>query len=181
VVVAARLPEGTQGTVAVTGQRGEEAWRAEADLATGRTQAGIAGLWARRQITDLERQRYDGASNDEIRDRILEVALAHQIVSEVTSLVAIDDEVVRPPEAALESEAVATNMPDGVDMTMAASPAAPVDSLTAVRTFARTGSVQLAQLPDTATWSQILMLLGGLMLALGGLLALLASRQGRPA
>lgn len=184
VVLTARLPSGTNGTVTVEGRRGEGHWRADVPLATGRDHPGVAGLWARRQITELERQRYDGAPDGEIRQAILRVALDHQIVSEATSLVAIDDTIVRPQGSELTTEPVATNMPDGVDMTMAAAPSAPVDQLSsqaAVRNFARTGSVQVAQLPNTATWSEILMLSGGGLMVVGGLLAWLTRRRWRVA
>ncbi len=157
VVATARLPaEATTDRVVVTGQAGGRPWRVEAALDTGAEAPGVAALWARNRITDLERDGYMGRDDAEIRAEILEVALAHQIVSRVTSLVAIDSEVVRPPEEDLETDAVATNMPDGVDMQMAGGVEGdgPEPALGPLPQDAHSGSMDTAALPAPAAGPQ---------------------------
>jgi len=47
-------------------------------------------LWARAKIADLEERRFDRASAAGIDAEILKTALDHNIVSRLTSLVAVD-------------------------------------------------------------------------------------------
>ncbi|NNG04381.1 MAG: marine proteobacterial sortase target protein, partial [Inquilinus sp.] len=112
VLVAA----GSQGAARIAGATGGIAWEREAPLTIARDAGGVAALWARSKIAELERERYRGADPQAIRDGILEVALAHRLVSDYTSLVAVDSVVARPPAAPLDTEAVAGNMPAGVTM-----------------------------------------------------------------
>lgn len=177
VVATVRLPAGTTGEVGVSGRPGGGTWRAAVSLDSGRMAPGVAALWARANIADLERQGYRGAESDAVRAQILQVALAHRIVSRYTSLVAIDDAVVRPPEAGLSTDTVATNMPHGVDMTVAA--ATPPDrqaSLEAIRSMATTGSPEPVALPVGATAAGLKVLIGLACLLLAAALMLLARR-----
>jgi len=177
VVATVRLPAGTEGEVTVRGRAGTRTWQAAAALGAGRDAPGVAGLWARDRIADLERQGYRGADADAVRAEILRTALAHRIVSRYTSQVAIDDEVGRPPEAGLATDAVATNMPDGVDMTMAAAePAGRQASLEAIRSMATTGSPEPVALPMGSTAAQLKVLVGLACLLLAAALLLLARR-----
>jgi Ca-activated chloride channel family protein len=58
-------------------------------------------------------QRARGVAEDQVRGQVLEVALAHHLVSKYTSLVAVDVTPTRPPNAELKSGAVPTNLPAG--------------------------------------------------------------------
>ncbi|NNG05549.1 MAG: hypothetical protein HKM95_15815, partial [Inquilinus sp.] len=198
--VAARLPAGSQGAARIAGATGGTAWEREAPLTIARDAGGVAALWARSKIAELERERYRGADPQAIRDGILEVALAHGLVSDYTSLVAVDSVVARPPAAPLETEAVAVNMPAGVTMSMAggapATPSQPtpeqrdaaVDagppapdpaSLAAIRAMATTGTpFVVARLPGTATPAQLNLIFGAACLVLAALLLWLARRRG---
>ncbi len=194
VLVSVRLPQGTGGDLLIGGNATGIEWDRSAPLATGRDAPGVAALWARAKIAELERERYRGADPNETREQILAVALTHRLVSRYTSLVAVDEEVVRPPEADLTTEAVATNMPDGVEMQMArprptGSPS-PIqdaslsephpDSVTAIRSMAETGSpVRVAQLASTATPASADMAFGALCLLLAGLLLWIAAQRRR--
>ncbi len=203
VVTTVRLPAGTTGPLSVTGMAGDQPWSAEASLAGASDAPGIAGLWARDRITELERRRYQGADPVETREQILEVALRHQIVSRYTSLVAIDDAVVRPPGAALDTQAVPTNMPEGVDMEMAtadsyAPPPVPsghaqlapgantLQPIDAIRAMAQSGAAAVGvQLPATATPAPLHLLIGATLLLMAVLFAAdrhwaVRLRTGRP-
>lgn len=52
---------------------------------------GLAALWARRRIRDLEWYPR-GRTPDQVRNEVIDVALDHNLVSTYTSLVAVDDE-----------------------------------------------------------------------------------------
>ena len=194
VVATVRLPAGSAGAVTVRGRLAGEVWSASTRLASGRPAAGVAGLWARDRIAELERRRYRGGDPEAIRSEITEVALRHQIVSQYTSLVAIDDAVVRPADETLAAEAVATNPPHGVDMDLVLgpapdqpvpSPAAPAlspreASLNAIRSMASTGTpVPVAQLPSGGTPAPLNLVIG--LVCLAAALGLwLAARRARP-
>jgi Ca-activated chloride channel family protein len=112
VVVTARL--GTiHGELVATGVRANESWEARAALSVGAARAGVNRLWARRKIAALMDERNRGVSEDEIRPEVVEVALAHHLVSAYTSLVAVDVTPTRPLDGKLRTGAVPTNLPAG--------------------------------------------------------------------
>ncbi len=112
VVVAARLAT-LHGDLAASGVRAHQAWSTSVMLSVRKESAGINRLWARRKIAALMEDRVRGIPEDEIRSQVLEVALAHHLVSKYTSLVAVDVTPSRPEDAALKSGAVPTNLPAG--------------------------------------------------------------------
>jgi Ca-activated chloride channel family protein len=93
--------------------RAHQAWRTAVKLSVGRESAGINRLWARRKIAALMDERTRGAAETEVREKVLEVALGHHLVSKYTSLVAVDVTPTRPADAGLKSGAVPTNLPAG--------------------------------------------------------------------
>ena len=54
-----------------------------------------------------------GRDGESLRQAILDVALAHHLVSQYTSLVAVDVTPVRPQQHSLQSHVIKTNLPDG--------------------------------------------------------------------
>jgi len=112
VVVTARL--GTlHGDLEASGVRAHQAWRTGVKLSVGKDSAGINRLWARRKIAALMDDRARGVAETEVREKVLEVALEHHLVSKYTSLVAVDVTPTRPEDAELKSGAVPTNLPAG--------------------------------------------------------------------
>jgi Ca-activated chloride channel family protein len=112
VVVTARLAT-LHGDLEASGVRAHQAWRTGVKLSVRKESAGINRLWAQRKIAALMEDRVRGIPEDEIRTQVLEVALAHHLVSKYTSLVAVDVTPSRPADAALRSGAVPTNLPAG--------------------------------------------------------------------
>ena len=55
----------------------------------------------------------EGASAEETKGRIIELALFHQLVTKYTSLVAIDRTPARAPGEDLKTAAMPTNLPEG--------------------------------------------------------------------
>jgi len=56
---------------------------------------------------------HEGADREEVRQKVVEIALKHHIVTRYTSLVAVDVTPVRPEAEAYDAEPVPTNLPDG--------------------------------------------------------------------
>jgi Ca-activated chloride channel family protein len=114
VVVSARLRGPAEGPVVVSGRRGVEEWRATLPLDGGRRGAGLGVLWARRKVEALvDSLQEPGVDAGAVRAQVVALGLEHHLVTKHTSLVAVDVAPVRPADAALEREAVATNLPYG--------------------------------------------------------------------
>ena len=118
VIVKARLQQsiGKDDELIVTGKSAGGDWRASMNLRTGREDAGIATLWARARIAELEDRGRRGEDADAIRTAIVATALKHHLVSKHTSLVAVDKTPVRPTSESLESEQVPSLLPHGQNM-----------------------------------------------------------------
>ena len=93
-----------------------------------------------------------GESEDTIRKAVLDVALAHHLVSKYTSLVAVDTTPARPTDKLLTDHVLATNPAHGQDYHA------------------------LFGLPRTATSGPIHLLLGMSILALSWMVWLVKSR-----
>jgi hypothetical protein len=82
-------------------------------LAEGR---GLSKLWARRKIADAEvAQTMRALTADEANKTILALALEHQLVTRLTSLVAVDKTVTRPAGEPLKVSELPLNLPAGWD------------------------------------------------------------------
>ncbi len=112
IVVSARLDK-ADGEIRLTGLRGDAPWQATLPLADARTGKGMGVLWAREKIQSHIDGLRDGGKEEEVRDAVVEVAIAHHLVSKYTSLVAVDKTPARPSEDALQSGAIPTNLPEG--------------------------------------------------------------------
>lgn len=113
IVVAARLPGGAGGTVDIRGMRGGQPWSAEERLDGGESRPGVARLWARRKIAALMDQGVEGAPLDQVRAQVVQVALAHHLVSKFTSLVAVDVTPAAPPGTVPQTRKLPVNLPAG--------------------------------------------------------------------
>jgi Ca-activated chloride channel family protein len=116
VALTAQLDGATPaGKLQITGKTGNQPWRIEMDVAKASEGKGIAKLWARRKIDDLEANAYavnDAAALDK---QIEAVALANHLVSRVTSLVAVDVTPSRPAGEPVVSTDLPLNLPEGWD------------------------------------------------------------------
>jgi Ca-activated chloride channel family protein len=116
VVMTAQLDGAAPaGKLQITGKTGGQPWHVEMDVAKASQGKGIAKLWARRKIDDLEANAY--AENDAaVLDKQIEtVALAHHLVSRVTSLVAVDATPSRPAGEPVGGGDLPLNLPQGWD------------------------------------------------------------------
>ncbi|MDH3376184.1 MAG: marine proteobacterial sortase target protein [Gammaproteobacteria bacterium] len=113
VTIVAKLPQ-PPAQIDVSGRRRHQPWRFTVDAMHGKTQTGIGRLWARRTIRALLEQ--PGSSSDDkilLQERVVDLALRHQLVTRYTSLVTVDVTPVRPRDRRIRSHPLATNLPKG--------------------------------------------------------------------
>ncbi|MBX5240201.1 marine proteobacterial sortase target protein [Rhizobium sp. NLR22b] len=116
VVLTAELPqEKPTGKLQIVGKTGNQPWRVEMDIANAADGNGISKLWARRKIDDFEARAYERQDPAALDKDIETVALAHHLVSRVTSLVAVDVTPSRPATEPLGSTKLPLNLPEGWD------------------------------------------------------------------
>ncbi len=139
-IVVALKADSLPSHTMLRGQAGARPWSLPVSLNQAVTQGGLSVYWARQKISSLMDNATKGGSEDTTKTSILNVALAHHLVSRYTSLVAVDVTPARPIEIPGTEQGQTVNL-------------------------ARTQ--ELAGLPKTATGWQWRMLLGlsALMLA----------------
>jgi Ca-activated chloride channel family protein len=75
--------------------------------------SGVAKLWARERIAALARQKNLGGDAKEAESQIVSLALEHHLVSDYTSLVAVDVTPVRPIGTDARQEQAPVSAPRG--------------------------------------------------------------------
>jgi Ca-activated chloride channel family protein len=70
-------------------------------------------VWARAKLSAIEDGQWHGDDPARVREAATAHALGYELVSSYTSLVAVDEEVVRPQGEPLASTQVPTNLPHG--------------------------------------------------------------------
>jgi Ca-activated chloride channel homolog len=183
--------------VAIKGRIGDRPWSVTLPLADAAEGRGLSKLWARRKIADAEvAQTLRTLSADDANKTILALALEHQLVTRLTSLIAVDRTVTRPAGEPLKVSELPLNLPAGWDFEKVFGerpklipPAAPIER----RADAHDGRVGLTMkvaspaspavsqpqqgvvLPATATDAEWKMILGATLMMLA--LMLLAHRR----
>ena len=98
VTVRGRLPDG-------------QPWHQPLSLDQAAPMTGLHRHWARQQIDAWQDEQFQGVSREQIRERVLPLALQHQLVTPYTSFIAIDRTPVRPLDVPLQSDAVPSLLP----------------------------------------------------------------------
>ncbi|MBP1096912.1 marine proteobacterial sortase target protein [Bradyrhizobium diazoefficiens] len=115
LVLAARLDK-LAGSLEIKGRVGDRPWSVTLPLQNAAEGKGLSKLWARRKIGDAEVARTMREMTPEEADKaILALALDHQIVTRLTSLVAIDKTPSRPEGEPLKLSELPINLPAGWD------------------------------------------------------------------
>lgn len=194
LVLAAKLDKLT-GSVEIKGRIGDRPWVVTLPLANAAEGKGLSKLWARRKISDAEVARTTRQVAPEDADKtILALALEHQLVTRLTSLVAVDKTPSRPEGEPLKVSELPINLPAGWDFAKVFGerpqlPRAPKerraddgDGRVQVAALKRPLPVAVAmpdtvKLPKTATYSELKMLAGSILLALSLLLLVFNRRR----
>ena len=91
------------------GTAGDQSWSLPISFKRASSRGGLSVHWAREKITALMDETYKGGVEEAIRHAVLDVALAHHLVSKYTSLVAVDVTPARPTDASREAEQPASH------------------------------------------------------------------------
>jgi Ca-activated chloride channel family protein len=113
LTVVAKLSSLPQGVITLNGRSGGGSWMRQLPLRIVNDRSGVAKLWARERIAALARQKNLGGDATEAENQIVSLALEHHLVSDYTSLVAVDDMPVRPVGAEARKEQVPVSAPRG--------------------------------------------------------------------
>lgn len=127
----------------LSGRLNQQPWQSSVFASNKGTQSGLNVNWAREKIAQLTHQRRRSLDPEEQNKQILETAMNHHLVSEFTSLVAVD---ITPSNPGIDSKdkAVKNHLPKGSN-----------------------SQNRFAQLPQTATSAQLNMLVGAIFLGMG--------------
>jgi Ca-activated chloride channel family protein len=192
---AGALP--ANAAIRISGRSAGRDWTRELSLAGHEDRPGVAPVWARRKLAALEDSRLEGTPPEQVRADSLNVALAYQLISRYTSLVAVDPMPARPQNVPLDRSELPTNLPAGWSYEAvfgsqhAAAPSASKHAYAAGAALQRMAApapamvdqsmaMNTVTLPQTATPAELKMIFGLLsMLAAIALLVWQYRRGGR--
>ena len=181
------------GNLSVNGVIGETPWSVTLPVSSAAQGKGISKLWAHRKVAEIETASTLGQITPEQSNaQVLTVALAHQIVSSQTSLIAVDKSPKRPLDQPLTRAEVPLNLPAGWNFEKVFGKDVPAPKSKLERDASADAFLQLAvvekpaaiatnlqpqvDLPQTATSAELLALLGALFALLGVIFHLLGTR-----
>ena len=194
LVLAAKLDK-LAGSVEIKGSIGDRPWVVTLPLANAAEGKGLSKLWARRKIADAEVARTTRQANPDDADKtILALALEHQLVTRLTSLVAVDQTPSRPEGEPLKLGELPINLPAGWDFAKVFGERAPLPAVPTERRAdngdarVQVATLKRAQLPvvqtpatvtlpKTATSAELKMIAGSILLMLSFILFVYNRRQ----
>jgi len=190
LVLAAKLDR-LKGSVEIKGRIGDRPWVVTLPLANAAEGKGLSKLWARRKIDDAEIARtMQTATTADADKTILALALEHQLVTRLTSLVAVDKTPSRPEGEPLKLSELPLNLPAGWDFAKVFGERPKLPSPATERRAEGDARVQLAAvkrpvtaapntitLPKTATDAELKMIAGSILLALSLIVLVFNRRQ----
>lgn len=98
--------------ISISGQLAQNEWAAELKLNGGQDRSGVSTLWARQKIASLMQAKRD-EEFDSVNEIIIKTALTHHLVSQYTSLVAVDVTPTRPIHENINSKTIPNQLPAG--------------------------------------------------------------------
>jgi len=194
LVLATKLDK-LAGSVEIKGRIGDRPWSVTLPLASAAEGKGLSKLWASRKIADAEVSRTMRQSTPEETDKaILALALEHQLVTRLTSLVAVDKTPSRPEGEPLKLADLPLNLPAGWEFEKVFGEREqqmppverPADDARLQHAVLKrpspvpTAGQAMVTLPKTATDADIKMIAGVILLILGLVLFMITRRQPSP-
>jgi len=193
LVLATKLDK-LAGAVEIKGRIGDRPWSVTLPLANAAEGKGLSKLWANRKITDAEVARSMRQSTPAEADKtVLALALEHQLVTRLTSLIAVDRTPSRPEGETLKLADLPLNLPAGWEFEKVfgerdPSPKQPVerradDARLQHASLKRLSPVPVpaaVMLPKTATDADIKMAAGVILIAIALALFMITRRQPSP-
>ncbi len=101
------------GDVEIRGTTSDALWQKTIVLDNHKSNEGVASIWARAKIEDLEDLKISGGNPDILKLEITDVALKHSLLSAYTSFIAVEQEIVRPSSSSLKSTPIQNALPKG--------------------------------------------------------------------
>lgn len=188
LVLAAKLDK-LEGSFEIRGRVGDRPWSVTLPLKNAAEGKGLSKLWANRKIADAEVARTMREITPEEADKtILALALEHQLVTRLTSLVAVDKTPSRPAGEPLKLSELPINLPAGWDfekvfgerpqqLPVQLERRADASGQSNARRAAPAAQPNVIRLPKTATAADIKMLAGLILLMLSFVLFVFTRRQ----
>ena len=121
LIFTARLTEDLNA-ISISGQVFGTGWSTSLPVTNARSSEGIARLWARDRIDDLNNAVFEGSNSDYVKRRVTDLALEFGLLTRHTSMVAVDVTPVRPIGEVLTTKEMPTNLPYGWDHVSVFSP-----------------------------------------------------------
>jgi len=104
----------------VAGNIEQRAWQTNVQATSNVSSNRLGTLWARQKVADIEDKGRRGELNKaSVKDAVLDVALAHQLLTRFTAFIAKEQAHSRPQDQSVQSEAIAKVVPHGTPMTFA--------------------------------------------------------------
>ena len=113
VVAVARLLPAFPGEVTLGGNATGAPWKVSVKALKTAEGSGLDKLWARRKIDELGNQLALGGDAAKLRPAIVALGLAHHLVTEFTSLVAVDTTPSAPAGTQPKTALIPVNVPEG--------------------------------------------------------------------
>jgi Ca-activated chloride channel family protein len=157
LIFRARYHKAGKGTLTIKGFAGGKPYEQHLNVKLPekeRANAAIASIWARAKVDDLMSRDWVGiqrnAPRNEVKEEIIQVALAHRIMTQFTSFVAVEETVVtvggKPTRVTVPVE-----MPDGVSRKGVFGDNRPMESNGVLKQTQSSLSVARRKLPGGST------------------------------
>ncbi len=120
VVVYGRYKGNPSGTIKLKGKFGDETYElpVKINFADANESEGLASMWARTKVEELEgypyMRRHDQASRDKAKQAVTDLALEYSIMTKYTSFVAVDERKVKQADGSYRTVVQPVDLPAGV-------------------------------------------------------------------
>jgi Ca-activated chloride channel family protein len=149
---------GAQEAIKLSGRQADSSWAQSLELTSQSNSSGVAVLWARNKIAQLSRDQRKPISTDQkdhLKQQIIDTAMDHHLVSQYTSLVAVDIRPTKPVGNVAQDSTSKNHLPHGWQH-----------------------SGQIGTLPQTATVAPLKLLIGSILIGFVLCMQIFTRRKG---